>query len=600
MSAGPDAMTQMLQGLLGQQQAPQGGLMGALNQALAPYGGANQVALSLLGNKSGGSSFGSVLGQSLQNSQQTSMDNQSKKLQIAQQMLQMPAALYRAKLLQQAQGAPGTTLGGIQPVGGQPMQGSPQGAPQQPQGPQQGMSAGAPQQGQPNLPIPQEQQPKPAPSPFDVPDMDLGSVPVNNMTPQQAAAYEQVLGKDVTPTTAAENVRKAQLQVAQSAVAPRISTLDTVIKSADPTKYVSASPQLTALWRQLAPSIGVDPNTPQGFTPGNVRAAFGARRNELAAWAQLPASDIKPEEETTKGPLNSIYQKDPVTGKVTQVKGEEGLKQVIGDDGQPIYVTDSQAVGKKPFNASMFGASNMTDQAIQFAADTYRTTGKMPPAFARNPVAQAKVLDRVAQDATANGDTAGSIAARAASLKANGQALDQVTKLETATKGYAATLDKNLNNLTDAYAKAGSAGSPLLTRGLRIWQQGGTGDPQTASMVTWLNAVQGEYAKLKSGNLGNAPASDASMRDAKEVINKYMNQGGIAAVKEAMTQEAQNRLSAIAEQRQSLGGALGSNAPGSQSPVKPSAQTAPAAALQYLKANPQAAPQFKAKYGYLP
>ena len=48
----------------------------------------------------------------------------------------------------------------------------------------------------------------------------------------------------------------------------------------------------------------------------------------------------------------------------------------------------------------------------------------------------------------------------------------------------------------------------------------------------------------------------------------------IAAVKEAMTQEAQNRLSAIAEQKQSLGGALGSNAPGGQPPAKPGARHA--------------------------
>jgi hypothetical protein len=86
-------------------------------------------------------------------------------------------------------------------------------------------------------------------------------------------------------------------------------------------------------------------------------------------------------------------------------------------------------------------------------------------------------------------------------------------------------------------------------------------------MVTWLNAVQGEYAKLKSGNLGNAPASDAAMRDAKEVINKNMSEGGIQAVAAAMRQEASNRRSAIAEQKTSLTGALGGQAPGMKSPA---------------------------------
>lgn len=565
MGASSDYMSQMLQGLLGDQQPPQSGLMGALNQALAPYGGANQVALSLLANKSGGSSFGSVLGQSLQNSQQTAMDNQGKRMQLAQQALQMPAALYRAKLMQQMQGgSPGTTLGGIQPVGGAPGQPMAQ-APQQ--GPP-GMSPGAPpQQGQPNLPVPQEQRPAPAPTAFDVPGVELGSIPVNGMSPQQATAAQQILGKDVDPVAAAEGTRKAQLQVAQSAVSPKISALDTVIKSADPTKYVAASPQLTALWRQLAPSIGADPNSPQSFTPGNVRAAFGARRNELAAWAQLPASDLKPEEETINGPLGSIRQKDPITGKMTQVKGEEGLKQVIGDDGQPVYVTDSQAVGKKPFNASVFGASNMSNDAIQFAADTYRTTKQFPAGMGRNPAMQAKILDRVAQDAKASGDTAGSIAARAASLKANGMALDNMTKLESATNSYAATLDKNLTNLEQSYSKMDSSGSPLVNKAVRIWQQHGTGDAQTADMVVWLNAVQGEYAKLKSGSLGNAAPSVSAMDDAKDVINKYMNQGGIKAVAAAMRGEAMNRKQALAEQKAELTGATGANAP--NGPVQP-------------------------------
>src|SRR5204863_3206008 len=90
---------------------------------------------------------------------------------------------------------------------------------------------------------------------------------------------------------------------------------------------------------------------------------------------------------------------------------------------------------------------------------------------------------------------------------------------------------------------------------------------ETAKLVTWLNAVQGEYAKIKSGSLGNVPASDAAMRDAKETINKYMTQGGMTAVAEAMRGEGNNRLSALREQKQQLVTALGANAPGSPNPT---------------------------------
>lgn len=554
MSAPPDAMTQILQGLLGgQQQAPQGGLMGALNQALAPYGGSNQVALSLLGNKSGGSSFGSVLGQSLQNSQQTAMENQSKKLQLAQQALQLPQLLARAQDWQQQMGGgpgPGTTLTGASALTG--------GQPQGPQGQQPGQQAQAPA-----VPVPQERQPAPPQSDFSVPQMDLGSLQVGGRSPAAAALSERLNGKDVTAAMAAETIRKAQLQSAQSAVGPRLNTLDSIIQSQSPTSVVHSNPAFLSLWRELAPSIGASPTDPHSFTDGNVRQAFGLRRNDIAAWAQLPRADVPVQDIQTTGPLNSKYATDPKTGKITQEVAPQETANFIGKDGKTVMLTKAEgmAQGLQPFSPSILGANGLTNDAVQLAADTYRTTGKMPAAFGRNPAAQARVLDRVAQDAKASGDTAGAIAARSASLKANGMALDSMTKLESATNSYAATLDKNLTNLQQSYAKVDSSGSPLVNRAVRIWQQGGTGDAQTADMVVWLNAVQGEYAKLKSGSLGNAAPSVSAMDDAKDVINKYMNAGGINAVAAAMRGEAQNRKQALAEQKAALTGASGANAP---------------------------------------
>jgi hypothetical protein len=216
----------------------------------------------------------------------------------------------------------------------------------------------------------------------------------------------------------------------------------------------------------------------------------------------------------------------------------------------------------QPFNASIFGANNVSDQAIQFAADTYRTTGKMPGNLGRNPAMQAKILDRVAQDASASGDNAAAIAARTAARGANTQALGQMTKLEANTKSYYDTMDKNLTNLMDLQGKVDTSGSPLINKALRAWQQGVTGDPEVAKYVTYLNAVQGEYAKIKSGSLGNQAASDASRKEAAEVINKYMSAGGIAAVAEGMRGEGHNRLSAIGDEKQSLMGGLNAGAPG--------------------------------------
>jgi hypothetical protein len=230
---------------------------------------------------------------------------------------------------------------------------------------------------------------------------------------------------------------------------------------------------------------------------------------------------------------------------------------------------------KPPPSAAAQAAANMDPASIQFAADTYRTTGKFPGSFGRSPAMQQAVLAQVAKDALANGDTAGSIAARSASLKAGGVALDQIQKQESFTGSAVNTLDKNLTALQTIGSKIDDTGSPLANKVLNHFNQGVVTDPNTAAYVAMLNAVQGEYAKIASNNNGNSPISDSAKADAKEVINKAMSQGGVAAVRQAMMQEAQNRMQAIGEAKQGLISTLSGNAPGAPQGKQPVVATSP-------------------------
>jgi hypothetical protein len=230
---------------------------------------------------------------------------------------------------------------------------------------------------------------------------------------------------------------------------------------------------------------------------------------------------------------------------------------------------------KPPPSAAAQAAANMDPNSIQFAADTYRSTGKFPGSFARNPAMQAAVLSKVAADAAANGDTAGSIAARSASLKASGAALDQVQKQESFTGSAVQTLDNNLKALQAIGAKVDDSGSPLINKIINHYNQGVVSDPSTAAYVAMLNAVQGEYAKIASNNNGNSPISDSAKADAKDVINKAMSQGGVAAVRQAMMTEAQNRMQAIREAKQGLVEQLSGNAPGAPQNAPRTAQPTP-------------------------
>lgn len=367
------------------------------------------------------------------------------------------------------------------------------------------------------------------------------------------------------PAAALLKVREDQLKGAQQQYAPTIARLDQLIKSDSPSKYMQGTgyEDVKAAWPQMAATMGFDPQ--KDMNDQNVRLALSSVRNQLASSLQEPTTEPPMPLRTIKLPDGRTAQVEPGTGKITPVASEE-LQQVVGPNGQPTLVPRSQAAGMTPFNSSIFGAANMSDQALQFAADTYRTTGKLPASMGRNPAMQARVLEKVASDASAAGDTAGAIAARSASLKANGQALDQNTKLETATTSYYNTLDKNLTKLQELQGKVDSSGVPLVNKVYRAYQQNVSGSPDVAAYVTYLNSAAAEFAKIQSGSLGNAPVSDSARKHADEIINKYMSAGQINAVVDAMRGEGNNRLSSIRQEGQSIRQSLSAVAPGANKP----------------------------------
>lgn len=161
-----------------------------------------------------------------------------------------------------------------------------------------------------------------------------------------------------------------------------------------------------------------------------------------------------------------------------------------------------------------------------------------------------------------------------APVKAAQSALAQNEKLYAAASGYANTLDKNLTDLEAAYAKLPDQ-SPVMNKISRNYAQNVTGDPDTASAIKWLNDVTTEYAKLSSGAMGNAPASDTAQAHARETINKYMTQGGIKAVIAGMRKEKENRISSIRGESDRIRGQLQNGG----APPEPAAQ--PGAAVSF-------------------
>lgn len=341
--------------------------------------------------------------------------------------------------------------------------------------------------------------------------------------------------KDALETQSAERdsqIKAAQLQ-AQMTGSP-LSIMRSFANNPNAGDAMLKNPQMIPHWEQAATTVGRNPND---LSNENVRttAALIARQHEAALqfpeaqWTKMPVLYSKP----TAGPGGSLTQTNLDTGKQETV------------------------VGREP--AAVLALNSMSTEGERFAYDAWKKTGKLPVAVGRSAIASATLLNKFAQFAKEDGDTGASTAASQAAYHANQGALTANTKLLTATSGYAQTLEKNLNNLEQSYSKVDSTGSPLVNKAVRQWQQGVSGDPQTADMILWLKSVQSEFAKLRSGSLGNAPLSDAAMADSAKVINEYMNQGGIKAVASAIRQEKDNRISSLQEQNDQLNSALGGN-----------------------------------------
>lgn len=277
-----------------------------------------------------------------------------------------------------------------------------------------------------------------------------------------------------------------------------------------------------------------EPQKPQIIPDGGQLGVWDPIANKFNV-VQENAKDLKPNPDDRQ--LINIVAKDAPGGYRT-------IKRSDFQDGMQLY--------QKP-NSTEIALGNLTKNNIDEATEYMAAhDGQLPSGYARNPAMAAKLRDAYYQKLLDSGDSAGAIKAKFEADKADQSALRTVSNKEAAQAAFGKKLDLDIGNLMNAFKAAGDLSSPLATRALREWQQGVQGDKETSKMITHLNAVQGEYAKIKSGSLGNSPASDAAMADAKEVINKYMNLGQIESVADAMRQEQQNNIIANRAEREEI------------------------------------------------
>jgi hypothetical protein len=234
---------------------------------------------------------------------------------------------------------------------------------------------------------------------------------------------------------------------------------------------------------------------------------------------------------------------------------------------------------KQKQNAGQAAAANVSPDAMQAMLDSYHTTGVVPTGLARSPAMAGLFWDAEAKYQQQTGNTANSVLAAKASAQANTSALAQTQKQLSQTSSYFDTMDKNIAAASALAKQIDLSDVTLLNKAYSAWAKG-TSDPQFAKYNVFFDSVANEYAKIKSGALGNAPVSDAARKEAMGVLYPLMSANGVQAAFDAVKQEGQNRLDSLTAQRDDLVGRL-SGKPRPTSPqasptgTTPTAPTAP-------------------------
>lgn len=348
----------------------------------------------------------------------------------------------------------------------------------------------------------------------------------------------------------------------QQALKPKLASLDMLIKSPTPTKYMQGDQGLMAAWPQIAQRAGIDP---KDYTDDNVRYALTNARNQVATSIGIP--EIAP---TNK--LRTVTLPDGRTAQINDLTGEEkieaasDLEKVIGQDGQPTLVPKGKAAGMQPYNQTNYGAGQFNSPGGDVLSELATRGVNLPGRSQQERLALANKLVQNNPDKSP-GDIADMI--RTGQLDYNGakRSTGQLSTLSAAADIQSRKIEKDLGSLGPIVQRlpGGPAKMSLVLTNLqKDWSW--NGDKDTTEAVGYVKELAGEYAKLVSGSTGMAAPAEGEMKSALGLMQSALTKNGYAGMQEFLTTTSQNRRDAVREGLQNAArpGAATGGAPSSQ------------------------------------
>jgi hypothetical protein len=197
----------------------------------------------------------------------------------------------------------------------------------------------------------------------------------------------------------------------------------------------------------------------------------------------------------------------------------------------------------------------LTPDAVELLAGKYLNNGTLPPMGAgktgtRNRTA---ILNKATELAKGLGLSADDLVAGTASVHAAGKALDRTSQTIAANTGFEQTAVKNADLMLRLAPKGGGTTNvPVVNRWIQAGRKQIAGDPDVTAFDAALGSFSEEYAKVMTGSIGGAAATEGARHDAAERLGRYATQGQLQAGVEVMKQEMANRTNSLREVQEGL------------------------------------------------
>jgi len=216
---------------------------------------------------------------------------------------------------------------------------------------------------------------------------------------------------------------------------------------------------------------------------------------------------------------------------------------------------DIQQAGAEA-KAKLDAVPGLNPEAIDFFAQQYNQTGKIPPMY-RDQASRAMIMNKAADIAAQGGQTAADVVAGQAGTKASMASLSKVSQYRNMVESFAQTANANANMALQLAGKgAGNTGVPVLNAWVQAGRTNVAGSPDVSAFNAALITFKNEYAKIMSGQTGGQGTSDASRREADELINKSMTVPQLQATIATMQREMENRRQSLLAQEAEIKGSL--------------------------------------------